>query len=547
MIADRPLPGPETEQAEVTACSRSRFAARGLWIALLIALLALVAVAAAVRLQPLHGGVDGRLTIDEARLVLVARGVGETGLPTLPTDRLYTRALLVSYLVAGSFALLGQSDFAARIPIASLGVLLVPAAFLLARRLAGPAAGLAVAAFVALAEPLIDWSRQAWMPMPFLVLFCLTLYCWYRGFVQYQARWQVLGGLALLLAVLTYEFAVLMVAGLGLFLGLDIVRRRWDWYHGRPTLVTFGIVGLGLALFWSMALVLRSGTVSGPLGEVSWWFTPDLTRLEALDFYYDVVLGPYALLVAAALFGFIPLLHAQPRGALFLGLLAALAVFVPSFLLQVKQTDRYGLPALLLLVILAAGGTVATLRLLPSASWPATLRLALPVLGLVALFGVALQKDFQEIRRHLARRPLDQTWVQVLERQGLQQDDLIAAEQPEKLYRYFGRVDFFLRLYDYERYVYQTPDGPRHIYSGALMVRNRADFERFVEAAHPGRRLWVAGRRVQTLKLLNDIDPSLAAALRASATRYVETDDGWVLLRVDLPLTSTGTGQQTRL
>jgi hypothetical protein len=333
---------------------------------------------------------------------------------------------------------------------------------------------------------------------------------------------------------MTYEFAVLVAAGVGLFLGLEVLRGHRDWYRGRPTLAALGIVALGLALFGGLAATLRSGTLSGPLGEVAWWFSPDLTNLAASQFYFDRLLAPYSMLLSAAVIGFIPLLRAEPRGATFLGLLAALTFSVPSFLFQVKQTDRYGLPCLLLVAVLAAGATLATLRAngRQRRSW---LGAALPILGLLTVFLVALRDDLQDTPSRLATRPPSETWVRMLRRLDIRPNDLIAAEQPEKLRHYAGRVEFFLRLDDHERYVYSAADRFYHLYTGATMVQSLADFERLVLAAYPERTLWVIGRRDSTLATLNGIEPRLGRALRASADRYVETRDGWVLFRVRLP------------
>src|SRR5688500_5357939 len=113
-------------------------------VAQLVALVALMALAASVRLAGLAAP-DGRLNIDEARTVVAADGVLQSGYPLLPSGRIYTRGILNSYLVAPSFALLGRHDFAARLPSVIAGVLLVPAVFLLARALGGGAAGLAAA------------------------------------------------------------------------------------------------------------------------------------------------------------------------------------------------------------------------------------------------------------------------------------------------------------------------------------------------------------------------------------------------------------------
>jgi hypothetical protein len=40
---------------------------------------------------------------------------------------------------------------------------------------------------------------------------------------------------------------------------------------------------------------------------------------------------------------------------------------------------------------------------------------------------------------------------------------------------------------------------------------------------------------VQTIEQLNSIDPELLRSLRAASDRYIQTRDGWLLLRVRLP------------
>ena len=76
-------------------------------------------------------------------------------------------------------------------------------------------------------------SASAWLPSIFLLLFVWAIYCCYRGFVVGQGRWQIAGALSFWLALLSYEFSVLLLAGLGLFLLCQVALRRWGWYRGR--------------------------------------------------------------------------------------------------------------------------------------------------------------------------------------------------------------------------------------------------------------------------------------------------------------------------
>src|SRR3954451_3616441 len=102
----------------------------------LTAVLLLSVLALAVRVNGLDWR-DGDLSTDEARLVLAAKGVLATGLPILPSDRLYTRGLVTIYATAPSIALFGVHDWSARLPGIVAGALLVPAVFVLARAVAG--------------------------------------------------------------------------------------------------------------------------------------------------------------------------------------------------------------------------------------------------------------------------------------------------------------------------------------------------------------------------------------------------------------------------
>src|SRR4051794_35445448 len=176
---------------------------------IIVGVVLVTAPALAVRLNGLDWR-DGDLSTDEARLVLAARGVLATGLPILPSDRLYTRGLVTIYATAPSVALFGIHDWSARLPSIIAGALLVPAVFLLARAVAGTVPGFAAALFVALAGPLVAWSRQAWPPAMFLLLFTLTAYAGYRGFSRDEARWQVWAALSFLLTLLAYELAMIL-------------------------------------------------------------------------------------------------------------------------------------------------------------------------------------------------------------------------------------------------------------------------------------------------------------------------------------------------
>ena len=482
---------------------------------------------------------------DEVKMALAADGILRHGLPIFPSGRLYTRGMLIGYLVAPSFVLFGRHDFSARLPSALAGVLLVPATFLLARRFAGIGAGLAAAGFVALADPLVGWSRSAWMPSVFLLLFTLSAYACYRGFVEHQPRWQLIGAVCFCLAVLTYEFAVLLPGALALYLGIRLLRGDRRWYRGRPTLAALGLVAAGLALFAALALALRLGTLAGPLSEARGYIAPS-TALGGAVFYLQRLLTEYRPLIAVVLLGLPLLLRAQPAGASFLVLLLAVAFLVPSFVVQSKYEPRYGLAVLPLLAIVATAGAA---RLAETATrWigaTTTRRAILQAAVLLPLLGLALADDASAAARRLRTSPSGPTWLQTLEAEGLQPTDLVLAEAPEPVLFYLGRVDYHVysttefRGSDaagYERYSYQAPDAIRSIYTNSILLARKGDFERLVEQPNPGRTLWVIGHEDRTHRQFDRMDSDVWPSLTRSARRRLEAIDDQLLLKVELPL-----------
>lgn len=500
-------------------------------VAVLAVVLGLTLLAGVVRLQGLAAP-DGRMDTDEARLALAAEGVLRTGLPVLPSGRIYTRGLLNAYAIGSSFALLGPSDFAARVPSVVAGALLVPVMFLLGRILAGTTAGLGVAAFTALADPLVQSSRSAWVSSIFLVLLILATYCCYRGFVHRRGPWQVAGTGLACLTLLSYEFAVLLLGGLGLFLGFQVARRDYSWYRGRTTCTALLLALGGVVLFGALTVMLRATTLAGPMGEASEFFTPRLD-LAGTAYYLEHLFSGYYVLVGLALVSLPVVARARPRGTTYLVTLLALMFFVPSFLIQVKLQPRYALPSLPLLAVLAAAGVVYSTRAVLGMASSRLLH-AVTLLGVLVLFALALTSDVALLARRSGREAPGRTWLQTLQGQGLRPTDLVATEAPTIARFYVGRDDFWIRPDDYERYAYRSGNLVRFIYTGSLLLSQQGDFERFVERPHEGRTVWIIGRRNRLLGMTQNMEPGLVPSLLSSADQIIETRDGWLLLKVVL-------------
>ena len=319
------------------------------------AMLGLVLLGSAIRLVGLAAP-DGRLDAEGTRMALAADGVLRHGLPRLPTGRVYPRGVVNSYAIAASFALIGRSDFAARLPSAIAGILLIPLLFLLGRAVVGPTVGLAAAAFVTLAEPLVEWSRSPWLPSIFLLLFCAAAYCCHRGFVRHQGRWQLAAAGVVCLALLSYEFGMLLLLALGLYLGARALRGDLRWHRGPSTWLTLALLGAGALLSGTLVLLLRVGTLAGPFSELGFYVTPGWEP-RGLLYYLHRPLGDYPWLLAAAVLAVASSAGRRIAGVSFFGILLAVAILVPSFGIRVKQEERYVIAALPLVGLLGPPGS----------------------------------------------------------------------------------------------------------------------------------------------------------------------------------------------
>jgi 4-amino-4-deoxy-L-arabinose transferase-like glycosyltransferase len=133
----------------------------------------LLAVAAALYLADL--GFDAMRDWDEATYAAVAREMTASGTWLTPhlDGRLFAdKPPLVLWMIAAVDSVLGASELAARLPVALLGIAGVGAAYLLARRLGGRAAGLLAGVILATAPQWLRFSRQAMLDVPLAA--CLT-------------------------------------------------------------------------------------------------------------------------------------------------------------------------------------------------------------------------------------------------------------------------------------------------------------------------------------------------------------------------------------
>ncbi|MBW2494400.1 MAG: glycosyltransferase family 39 protein [Deltaproteobacteria bacterium] len=369
---------------------------------------------------------DRTLWYDEAQTALLGRGVLESGLPkvaaneNLPTDRadasdfnrdrvFVWNTWLPFYLTAGSFALFGESEWAARIPFALVGFACFSIYWRLSRRIApgDPKFEILALAILITSVPLLLHLRQ----------------CRYYSLVSLGTLWSIWGYLAILrhqksgwahlsAALLLTFHSFFAVAALN----LAAIWIHALWKHRRscflrPIALATALL-LGGALPFTAYSDLLNRPTEGPssLLDVGGSIWIDLLWINAavLPFAIPVVAGffrkavrPYALAAYAAfLLGSAVETMRMPMLAL-IGLLAILAAVSLRSAHSRESSDNAEAsePARALFQILAILVPLYLVGMSVASPYP-FLRYLLPVSPLLMLWGATLLKLlFEEMGR----------------------------------------------------------------------------------------------------------------------------------------------------
>jgi 4-amino-4-deoxy-L-arabinose transferase-like glycosyltransferase len=494
----------------------------------------LTGIALWIRIDGLQGW-DGTLTVDESRLALAARGVLESGLPRLPSGWLYTRGLLVTYLTAPSFALLGETDFAARLPAVLAGTALIPVAYLLGREVGGRLGGLFVAALPAGHPSFVIWSRQAWFYAPYLLVFAAALLFILRAARTGRDRDQLLAGLLVGLSAFAHELGLFLLLPLAAQIFLRLRRERRTPAAWRAPLASLALVGAAGVVLWLLVTRLRAASLAGAYGEIGEYFDPSV-EWPRIRFYLRMLLDGPGLMLTAALAG-LPLAIRRRLESTLLLWLALLPTFLhAAFLIPRGPQERYGLVLVLVIAVLAAQSVRMLVDL--AAAWAA--RRGGPAITAQLVAGVALAvmlAAHQDVARAIDRAalsPREGAWLRQVRELGIGPDDVVMTDIPTTIAWYVGGLDFWISSRDYEKYTTRHDDVRRDVHSDAILVRTRGELDRLVARPLAGRPVWIiaSGRSYQWGELVDD---DLKAALERSASQKIYPGDGTRLLLVRLP------------
>lgn len=201
---------------------------------------------------------------DEDYTALAVTGILSVGQPYLPSGMLYWRAGPFSYLAGISGYLFGLNEFSLRLPSAVVGTLTIPIFYALARRLIGVFPAILASWLLVFSAWHIDMSREARMYAMFLAFFLMSLYFFYRAFVEGQKSLRPVAALIGMFTLTLHGLAGLVVAFFGLVFVVNY--SRFDLKDK----IYFIVLEATLAIFWFIYAKFEAFKIPGEMvGDVS--------------------------------------------------------------------------------------------------------------------------------------------------------------------------------------------------------------------------------------------------------------------------------------
>jgi hypothetical protein len=405
--------------------------------------------------------------VDELNHVLAARSLlTHGGLELVAGGEPYTRAWLFTYLVAGVFALAGESLVGGRLPAVLAGGGLVLVIFFWTRAVAGRAAAWIAALLLCFAPISIYLSQQVRFYSVHALLFWLGVFAVYavlNGRHLSGGRQFALVAVAALafLAALHLQIATLVgLCGVGVWvtcaLALDLGRR--DPRRRRVAAILM-VSALGAAVLW----LAVDAEPTALLQRADLWAEGSRDNSR---FYHDLLLNQYATLWSLFPLACLLALAVRPRAVALLLCIFGVAFVVHS--LAAWKHERYlfyALPAFFIIAGVAAAEVLRHLRqriggllyqLLPGARavWRSAAAGAL-LLGGIAF--AALGNGAASYTLHMLVRS-DEAWIREIRYRGEPNWDavapalqsiadssavLVSSIELKGLY-YLGRLDLLL-------------------------------------------------------------------------------------------------------
>ncbi len=430
-----------------------------------------------------------------ARNFLMGLGFSDSIGPASP----YLRSWLTTSLpIATSFALLGESEFAARLPTVILGTLMIPVSYFLGSKLLNKPAGLLLALFITLDPFLIGWSREARMYTHLTLLYMLAILLFYRWYredgLDFKSKNLILLVPVAILGFHTHPAFLAFGPIMFLFLvSTHITDSIWKRNQSEEVLkrskyLIVLFVALGVAYIGTQGMPRE--VIEEP-GEA--WPERDF------DYYWNMLEDDYSFLFLLFLPGLAYLTLKGRKGWLII-----LAFVIPFLITSMaeQKASRYILHLIPLFALISFSIVSELLSQIQEKLSSVTRRLSskrLTIMSpIIVIFiscilvttifplGESLrvsEEQFNVITFRRSNHPESSEWL----KQHMGENDVIVSMRPELTMWYLGKADYFFRQRGVESAEYKDGD-LIHTRTGTIYLDNLDKIEQVFEEHD---RVWI--------------------------------------------------------
>jgi 4-amino-4-deoxy-L-arabinose transferase-like glycosyltransferase len=211
---------------------------------------------------------------DELLSAIVAKSIGQNGIPLLPSNTIYDRAFLHHYLLAIPIGLFGINFISMRINSILLSSLTIWIIYLLGVRVANRRVAIAAALFLALNSIFNLYSLSGRMYMTYGCFYILSIYFFYRGFVEDKAGSKIFSIFFMIATMLSSEAGLIIGP---IFVFLCYFYNRNTWYKDKVIILGCAawILIAYLILFYRIpgsysAFTAHAGSLPGTFLDYKW-------------------------------------------------------------------------------------------------------------------------------------------------------------------------------------------------------------------------------------------------------------------------------------
>lgn len=229
---------------------------------------------------------------DEAISVLAAKGIIKHGFPILENGVVYKRALLPHYLMAIPIYLFGTNELSARSVSIFFSMLLMLLVFFMSKDLYGGAVGVLAVFFLAFTRIENFIAVYARQYMAFQFFFVLTLFLFYKGFIEDNNKYKLACIIAFVGTIHSHMLSVKLIPICFLFL---LFAKQWKCFKDKYFWVGITLIGISyyFIFFYKIPNLLKPAVTSslqrGGMSGKFWFF--NLLDRQILHSLSIVILG----------------------------------------------------------------------------------------------------------------------------------------------------------------------------------------------------------------------------------------------------------------